>query len=1100
MAEIRSEVVDGGYRLVVCRAVSTGLLRRRISWEPLDDWSEGLRTTSPVAASIIDELESAGKLTSVGNGARFLSFESAAELPNADAEMLNLLDPFPYELDVHSKGALGNAKFEVDYYASQGGVRVYGSFSDGLFVESGKRFRISGLIYSVIRAIELAKSAQTAEEKIAAFASLRLLLPEDGGGGAGVHAESYLLRMRIGHVNAIGLNPSIVDGHVSFDPIPMKRRDAEDYEAGAEMAIAPVACERFADEFRSQARVNSTYVLKSGHYLYVDPSVRTALRVVKEKQSAATEDRLAFLMSPSRAITEAYRREGIDSEEVPIGDTIFFETSEYSDRIVGIGEWIPPQLSYLEREENSWLPERFSVVLGDKLVTGKPDDIGDWIDRVKEAQSAKKLEVMLGDVAVATDTPGLLATLQKLQPPEAMPREVPEKAPEASAGSRRKIRVLQTKSNFDEHEFKRQFRKRALGKSSSPIMRVGLKEHQIAGVAWITSCFLTGWPGVLLADDMGLGKTLQSLTFLTLLRRERVIRKGRPALVVAPTSLLRNWQDEHDKHALGDGLGRPLVAFGKELRNLRVGRAAEDDVVLLDSEQLAGSNWVLTTYETVRDYHLSFARVRFSVVVLDEIQKAKNPTTRINATLKALNPDFVLAMTGTPVENSISDLWAITDIVAPGYLPPLKEFMRAYGKNREPVEREAALKKLSSELLEFVNIDGAVVPPYALRRLKEDVAKDLPAKHEGPMLRRFMPAVQAERYAEVSASTQAGKIEILRALHDFRSISLHPVDPESFAGGYVSDDEYISMSARLSLAFEKLASIAERNEKAIIFVNSRRIQSVLSRLIERKFGCARPEFIRGDTIPGQRQEIVNRFSELDGFAVLILSPRAAGVGLNIVAANHVIHLDRWWNPAVEDQCTDRAYRIGATKDVYVHTVGAVHPVLQDSSYDIVLDGLLRGRREVSKRIFTSSEITAADFGDAFMRPDSARGGEDILKEIDRDGYLRLEEFVRDRLLAEGFLANLTKRVGDGGADIVVKDEVGEIIYLVQCKHTTNIESPIDAGILEDARRVRNNWRANNAMVIGVSNAAKFAPRVIAEFERINGRLISRDGLRDLHFR
>ena len=630
-------------------------------------------------------------------------------------------------------------------------------------------------------------------------------------------------------------------------------------------------------------------------------------------------------------------------------------------------------------------------------------------------------------------------------------------------------------------------------------MRVQLKTHQKDGVAWLTNSYLAGWPGVLLADDMGLGKTLQSLSFLVLMRREGIIRKGHPALVVAPTSLLRNWQDEHAKHTLDEGLGTPLVAFGSELRNLKLGNATTDGLTLLDTTQIAKSNWVLTTYETIRDYHISFARVPFSIAILDEVQKAKNPATRIYATLKAINADFVLSMTGTPVENSISDLWAITDVTAPGYFTPLQEFMKSYGKAQEPESRQRALEKLSGELLQKAEIDGRLVPPYALRRLKEDVAKDLPPKHQGPMIRAIMPSVQAQRYADVSAATQAGRIQILRALHDFRSISLHPVDPETVTGGLMSGDEYIKMSARLSQAFDKLDQIAMRNEKAIIFINNRRMQTVLSRLIEQKFGCTKPEYIRGDTIPGQRQEIVNRFSALKGFAVLILSPRAAGVGLNIVAANHVIHLDRWWNPAVEDQCTDRAYRIGATKEVYVHTVGAVHPLLQDTSYDVILDNLLRTRREVSKRIFTSSELTAADFGDVLKTSGQQRKAEDILLEIDRSGYLGLEEFVRDQLIAEGLSANLTQRSGDGGADIVVKDELGQIIYLIQCKHTANIELPIDAGLLEDARRVRESWQTHTATVIGVSNAKRFAPRVVDEFRRIKGRLIARDELPRVRF-
>ena len=205
------------------------------------------------------------------------------------------------------------------------------------------------------------------------------------------------------------------------------------------------------------------------------------------------------------------------------------------------------------------------------------------------------------------------------------------------------------------------------------------------------------------------------------------------------------------------------------------------------------------------------------------------------------------------------------------------------------------------------------------------------------------------------------------------------------------------------------------------------------------------------------------------------------------------------NPAVEDQCTDRAYRIGATKDVYVHTVGAVHPLLKDNSYDVVLDNLLRSRREVSKRIFTSSEVTAADFASVLKGTSGQRSVDDILREIDRAGYIGLEEFVRDQLLAEGFSANLTQSTGDGGADIVVRDELGQIIYLIQCKYTSNVDAPIDAGVCEDARRVQSNWQAQDALVIGVSNAKKFAPRVITEFEKIKGRLIARDELPRLRF-
>lgn len=1093
MLEIRSELSDTGYRLYIGRR-REGFLRRKVSFEPVSDWEGGTAQLHPLTAAIIDELDHGQKLDRVAADSRLLEFANAAEIPNSDAALLDLPPPFPYQLDIQSRGTLGTPNFNIQFGVTQGGVRIAGAFSEGIFRSGEQSYRISGLLFSLLARIDQLNAAPTAEAKMEQFATLRLLLPEEAT-NANVHAEEYLLRVRIAHVTAISLKPSIVEGNVTFDPIPMRRIDPQDSDAGAELAITPLASERFGNEFRNQRNINSTYAIESGQYLYIDPSVRTALRVVKKKQSAPLEERMAFLMSPSKAITEAYRQTGVEGAEIPIGDTIFFETVEYSDRITGIGEWIPPQLSYMEGTQNNWLPERFSVVLSGKLVTGEPDDVPGWIEKVKEAIASKSAEVRLGSVDVPTNSPGLLATLQRLQPAESQPNdkksEIIGVSPETP---KRRIKIFQTKNNFDSSEFKRKLHARQLSDNSLPVMKVRLKSHQEEGVQWLLNSYLSGWPGVLLADDMGLGKTLQSLSFLMALLRERVIRYGRPALVVAPTSLLRNWQDEHTKFSFDEGLGKPLVAFGNQLRNLKLGNTNIDGLLLLDAAQIVKSNWVLTTYETIRDYHMSFAQVPFSVAVLDEIQKAKNPATRINSALKTLNVDFVLSMTGTPVENSISDLWAITDIAAPGYFPPLKEFMKVYGKSQPEASRQAALEKLSGELLRNAEIEGRLVPPYALRRMKEDVAKDLPTKHQGRMVRAFMPEVQAQRYADVSAATQAGKIKILRALHDFRSISLHPADPEAVEGGLIRGDEYIKMSARLSQAFEKLEQIAQRNEKVIIFVNSRRMQTVLSRLIKQKFGCEKPEFIRGDTIPGQRQEIVNRFSALSGFAALILSPRAAGVGLNIVAANHVIHLDRWWNPAVEDQCTDRAYRIGATKDVYVYTVGAVHPVLQDNSYDVILDGLLQSRREVSRRIFTSSEITAGDFSEALSGSVGGLKTEEVLTEIDRSGYLGLEEFVRDQLLREGLQANLTKRTGDGGADIVVRDELGKIIYLVQCKHTSEINLPIDAGLLLDAQRVLVNWQAPKAVVVGVSNAKRFAPRVVEGFNKISGRLIARDQL------
>ena len=504
-------------------------------------------------------------------------------------------------------------------------------------------------------------------------------------------------------------------------------------------------------------------------------------------------------------------------------------------------------------------------------------------------------------------------------PPEGSPDKKNQGAGAASEKPKRRLMVYQTKENFESDVYTKALKKRPIVFGVLPKMRSALKPHQVAGVGWLSAVYLAGWPGVLLADDMGVGKTIQALAFMALLKENGVLRRGRPALIVAPTSLLSNWQNEHELHLVPPGLDGKLVAYGRSLRDLRLagGNEAERASELLDTATMRNASWVLTTYETLRDYQFSFARIPFSCVILDEVQKAKNPRSRLTAALKSINSDFTIGLTGTPVENSLADLWTISDIVAPGLLPPLNEFARAY-----PPKDSEALLRLSQKLLESQpGSDGSPVPSFALRRMKADIAADLPEKHPGnnepgSLQVEDMPRLQADKYSDVDAQAQSGKLGILRALHDFRSISLHPIDPAALSG-QMDAKSYIAQSARMRRAFEILKEIHSKNEKVLIFVNSRKIPNVLVTLIERSFNCPSPMIIRGDVFTQRRQPTVDEFSQLHGFAALILSPRAAGVGLNITAANHVIHLDRWWNPAVEDQCTDRAYRIGQKKPVWV---------------------------------------------------------------------------------------------------------------------------------------------------------------------------------------
>ena len=334
-------------------------------------------------------------------------------------------------------------------------------------------------------------------------------------------------------------------------------------------------------------------------------------------------------------------------------------------------------------------------------------------------------------------------------------------------------------------------------------------------------------------------------------------------------------------------------------------------------------NSILTTYETLRDYHVSFAGIRFACVVFDEMQKVKNPSSLATHAAKSVNADFILGLTGTPIENRMENIWSIMDIVDPGRLGDLKTFSSRYA-----AAETSALEDLRDSLL----APSASGPAAVLRRMKSDELEGLPKKIHHARCRP-MPLGQARAYADVVALGQGDKKPpMLELLHRLRGVSLHPISPlNSWTG---ESDQYIEGSARLSELFKILAVVAKKREKALVFLESLDLQDCLALMIKDRFNMReRPLLINGQVTGDVRQKRVSAFQERRGvFDVMILSPRAGGVGLTLTAANHVIHLSRWWNPTVEDQCTDRVYRIGQEQEVHVYFPMAIHPNYGDASF------------------------------------------------------------------------------------------------------------------------------------------------------------------------
>lgn len=513
--------------------------------------------------------------------------------------------------------------------------------------------------------------------------------------------------------------------------------------------------------------------------------------------------------------------------------------------------------------------------------------------------------------------------------------------------------------------------------TDSPLPRtlltgVTLQPHQREGVRWLAATHAArGRRGGILADDMGLGKTLQILTHVAHLIESGAIddptapgNNGpwRPVLIIAPLLLVESgiWTEEMQRHFADEGrVFEPWVVLRDEgLEKVRQPTTERDFLgkPLLDPARIMRHKVVITTYETLVAYQHSLAqriggRPMWSLVVFDEAQQIKSPATKKSYAAKAVDARFKIAATGTPVETRLRDLWNLLDTVEPTRLGTQRHFVETYEKPAQnatdATERLQALDRLRSAL--HYQRPSA----YLLRRDKS-VLKSLPPKIEHRP-RCDMTADEREIHGRLMASmvgTGAGK-RALAALNGLHLATQHPV----LAGGKgsLSDTSgLIASSSRLGTLVEILRQIEGVGEKALIFARSVDAQRLLADVLGRVFD-RRIDVINGETgsenprrlggTGAARRQVLHRFRTEPGFGAIILSPFVAGVGLTLVEANHVIHYGRWWNPAVEGQATDRAFRIGQQRPVHVY-----YPILTDptgqirQTFDEALDALITSRR------------------------------------------------------------------------------------------------------------------------------------------------------------
>ena len=462
-----------------------------------------------------------------------------------------------------------------------------------------------------------------------------------------------------------------------------------------------------------------------------------------------------------------------------------------------------------------------------------------------------------------------------------------------------------------------------------------LRPYQQRGLEWLNSLCAIGAGGVL-ADDMGLGKTVQVIA-LMLARHEAEPDPPGPALVVCPMSVIGNWQRELSRFAPGL---RVIVHHGPRRS--------------VDGLASAAADVVLTTFATLSRDAAGLRDLSWDLLVVDEAQHVKNVRTAAAKALRGLRVRRRVALTGTPVENRLEDLRAVIDLVNPGLLGSPAQFRARFA---EPIERERDPQALSRL--------NALTRPFILRRLKTDpaIAGDLPPKNE-LTVRANLTAEQAGLYQAILNDLHAALADkqhsgqrrrtVLAALTRLKQVCNHPA--HYLADGSPMTRRGRHRSGKVELLSDIATTLIAEGDRALVFTQFAAFAHLLSEWLEPVIGTSVP-VLHGGLPRTEREELVSGFSADDGPPLLVATLGAGGTGLNLVAANHVIHADRWWNPAVEEQATDRAYRIGQTRSVQVRRFVCV------GTLEERIDELIAAKRELSALTVATGEGWLSDLGD-----------------------------------------------------------------------------------------------------------------------------------------
>lgn len=1024
---------------------------------PVSNWTE-LQLEFLSQLAILNELQDNGLADCTEYSCEVDSLE-ILKLSDIDKQILDLPNSYPYEIFIESDGVLSHNtfKFKYGFYdfapngsrlnAHRNGSIIY--VDDTPYLLSENQFKICEDIEEFNNLIDSQKGNVINFKKLS---ELKTLSTESG-----LTLEQFLNNQELFIPEKIKLDIEFNNGILEVIP---SVEISNPYSFTRTFDIDKSKVKEFYPVNGNEGKTTRVYVYSQKEIddlnTAKDNKNINVVEFNENLQELLRRKRQFDNIKAIRKVTDINKiREISDNPEQFFDDEIIdYPDSDkqsflqfYSDRVKEIGVYSPKFYPFASPYKSQWIP---GIVVKDKVHGEKriyfksPERLSDFIEQKEKAVKEKKQTVQWEETEIPIEDAEKFIKTAKKQ------FENPNKPVKQEKKTDHEVLIIKENAELTEFSNGNELPdnlKHNFYEISNLENSISLMEHQKEGISWLQSLFKENFAGGLLADDMGLGKTLQLLYFIEWHCQH--CSDNKPYLIVAPVSLLENWENEYQKFFSPQNL--PLlklygsVSLTKENNHIQ----NQQDAKRLQSKQI-----ILTNYETVRSCQISLGLVDFAIIALDEAQKIKTPGTQITNASKALKADFKIAMTGTPVENTLVDIWCLMDFAVPGLLGNAKDFAKKYQK---PLGNEDTdIKALTEQLRNNIGV-------FIKRRLKKDVAQDLPKKHddEKSRIKKVMPAIQLDRYKqeiEIANDTDLEGVEKrnqkLKSLWAVRDISDHPFLLESQILNFTSE-ELISSSSKLQTTIGVLSNVKSKSEKTIIFADRRETQKMLQKIVYDTFGVF-TSIINGDTPTTKqletkskfsRQQTIDRFQSEEGFNVIIMSPIAAGVGLNVTKANHIIHYTRHWNPAKEEQATDRAYRIGQKKDVFVYYPMAIFPEeMKDEngkrlkSFDEILDTLLNNKKALaSNTLFPTeqAEITPDElFSNIFGTKTETKSKTLSLLDVDRLNPNLFEASIAALYKKQGFEIYLTPYTNDKGVDVVVLKK-GEN-YLIQAKQTKSL--------------------------------------------------------------